>query len=64
MNDDISQYFQTYKGLRQVDPMSPVLFNIVADMLVVLIGRAKDKGQEGRLVPHLVDGGIHFTIRR
>ena len=38
--------------------MSPILFNIVVDMLIILIGRAKDAGQVGGLVPHLVDGGI------
>lgn len=45
VNDDIGHYFQTKKGLRQGDPMSPILFNIVADMLAVLIQRAKDDGQ-------------------
>ena len=29
-------------------------------MLTVLIGRAKEKGLVGGLVPHLVDGGIYI----
>ena len=58
MNDEIGHYFQTHKGLRQGDPMSPIPFNIVVDMLTILIGRAKDAGQVGGLVPHLVDGGV------
>ena len=53
VNDDIGHYFQTHKGLRQGDPMSPILFNIVVDMLAILIGRAKEAGQVGGLVPHL-----------
>ena len=57
MNDDIGHYLQTLKGLRQGDPLSPILFNIGADMLAVLIGRAKEDGQVGGLVPHLVEGG-------
>ena len=38
--------------------MYPILFNIVVDMLVVLIGRAKEDGEVGGLVPHLVDEGV------
>ena len=58
VNDDVGNYFQAKKGLRQGNPISPILFNIVADMLTILIGRAKDAGQVGSLVPHLVDGGV------
>ena len=43
VNDDIGHYFQTQKGLRQGDLMSPILFNVVVDMLVVLINRAKEE---------------------
>ena len=58
VNDDIGHYFQTHKGPRQEDSMSPLLFNIVADMLAVIIGRAKQHGHVEGLVPHLVDGGV------
>ena len=60
VNDDMGHYFQTHKGLRQRDPMSTILFNIVVDMLAILIGRAKEAGQAGGLVPNLVDGGCPF----
>jgi hypothetical protein len=36
--------------------LSHILFNIVVDMLAILINRAKDLGQVV-VVPHLVDGG-------
>jgi hypothetical protein len=58
VNDDLGHYFQTKKGLRQGDPLSPVLFNLIADMLAVLIARAKEDGQVAGLIPHLVDGGL------
>jgi hypothetical protein len=58
VNDDIGHYFLTQKGLRQGDPLSPILFNLIADMLALLIQRAKEDGQVNGLIPHLVDGGI------
>lgn len=41
--------------------MSPVLFNVVADMLVVLIKQAKRVNDDGKItdiVPHLVEDGL------
>jgi hypothetical protein len=58
VNDDVGRYFQTLKGLRQGDPLSPMLFNIVADMLAIMIERAKNDGLIEGVIPHLVDGGL------
>src|SRR4051812_17682988 len=58
VNDEIGCFFQTKKGLRQGDPLSPILFNIVADMLAIMIERAKLDNQIEGVVPHLVDGGL------
>ncbi|WVZ67109.1 hypothetical protein U9M48_016236 [Paspalum notatum var. saurae] len=58
VNDNVREFFHTKKGLRQGDPMSPILFNLIADMLAILIARAKVNGQFGGLVPHLVDEGL------
>jgi hypothetical protein len=58
VNDDIGKYFQTKNGLRQGDPFSPMLFNMVADMLVVMIKRAISDGQIEVVIAHLVDGGL------
>ena len=44
VNDGVGNYFQTHKRLRQGDPMSPILFNMVVNMLAVLISRAKENG--------------------
>jgi len=54
VNDQLGNYFQTRKGLRQGDPMSPILFNIVVDMLAILIARAKEAAQIEGVIPHLI----------
>ena len=58
VNDEVGPYFQTKKGLRQGDPLSPILFNLVADMLTLFIKRAKAEGLLSGVVPHLVDDGL------
>ena len=58
VNDDVGHYFQTRKGVRQGDPLSPILFNIVVYMLAILIARAKENQQFKGVVPHLVDDGL------
>jgi hypothetical protein len=58
VNDKVGKYFQTLKGLRKGDPLSPMLFNIVADMLAIMIKRAKNDGLIEEVIPHLVDGGL------
>jgi hypothetical protein len=58
VNEDYGHYFQTRKGVRQGDPLLPILFNIVVDMLAILITRAKDVGLFRGVIPHLVNGGL------
>jgi retron-type reverse transcriptase len=54
----LGSYFQTKKGLRQGSPLSPILFNIVMDMLVIILERAKEDNQVRGVVTHLIDGGL------
>jgi len=58
VNSEIGRYFQTKKGLRQGDPLSPILFNLVVDMLAIFIARAKADEQLQGLIPHLIDDGL------
>jgi hypothetical protein len=50
------------KGVRQGDPLSPILFNIVVDMLAILISKAKDAGLFWVIILHLVNGSFDPSI--
>jgi hypothetical protein len=43
-NDTLGPYFTTHKGVRQGDPFSPLLFNLVADGLACMIHKAQVEG--------------------
>jgi hypothetical protein len=55
VNDETGHSFQTKKCLPQGAILSPILFNIVANMLAIVINRAKEDGQVSGSIPHLVD---------
>lgn len=46
------------KGLRQRDPLSPLLFNFVAHMLAVLIRREEERWHITRVLPYFITGGL------
>jgi hypothetical protein len=58
VNEEIWHNFQTRKGLRQGDPLSPILFNLVVDMLAILVSTTKSDGEFIGLVLNLVDEGL------
>jgi hypothetical protein len=57
-NRERSQYFRTYYGLRQGDPLSPILFNLVANVLGTLMRKAAKKNKIKGLMTHLIEEGI------
>jgi retron-type reverse transcriptase len=63
VNDDLGCFFQTKKGLRQGDPLSPILFNLVVDMLAVLIERSKNMGFFDGLVPQWMTGSQFYNMQ-
>lgn len=56
INGERGAFFRSYEGLRQGDPLSPILFNLVGDALSTILSSASSAGDIQRLVPHLVDG--------
>ena len=57
MNGVPSNYFRTFKGLRQGNPLSQHLFNLVSDALAKMLTNAQ-AGEIKVLVPNLIDGGF------
>jgi hypothetical protein len=53
----VGPYFSTHKGVRQRDPFSPLLFNLVADGLACIIQKAQERGLVRGLIPHIIQNG-------
>ena len=45
--------------LRQGDPSSPLLFNLVSDALATMLKRGQIAGTLKGVVPHLIEGGLN-----
>jgi hypothetical protein len=58
VNGERSQYFRTFQGLRQGDPLSTILFNLVANVLGALMRKAAKKNKIKGLMSHLIEEGI------
>jgi hypothetical protein len=58
INDQVSPNFQMRKRVRQGDPLSPIIFNIVVDMLAILVNKAKVEGQISGVIPQILDDDL------
>jgi hypothetical protein len=58
INDVNGSYFQPGKGLRQGDPLSALLFNLVADIFTRMLAKAPRENLITGLLTEVRDGGI------
>jgi hypothetical protein len=58
INDVNNNYFRPGKGHRQGDPLSPLLFNLVVDVLTRMLGKAALKGYIYGLMDDVYPGGV------
>uniref|UniRef100_A0A453BVE3 Reverse transcriptase domain-containing protein n=1 Tax=Aegilops tauschii subsp. strangulata TaxID=200361 RepID=A0A453BVE3_AEGTS len=58
INDTNGPHFVGGKGLKQGDPHSPLLFNLVADVFSKMLVKAVNNGLIGGLLPHAIPGGV------
>jgi hypothetical protein len=52
VNGEVGQYFRNARGVRQGDPLSPILFDFMVDALAAILTRAKESGHRGCVPPH------------
>jgi hypothetical protein len=58
MNDENSGFFKPGKGLRQGDPLFPLLFNLIAYVFSRMLMKAARKNLISGLLPQVMDGGV------
>jgi hypothetical protein len=58
INGEVGPFFRNKHGVRQGDPISPLLFDFMADALSALLDVAARAGHIKGVVPHLIQGGV------
>lgn len=58
VNNQLGPYFVSKKGVRQGDPLSPILFNFVADCLTRMVLMAQNNGLITGLADNLIPNGV------
>lgn len=60
VDDKIGPYFKTHKGLREGDALSPLLFDLAADALAIIMDKAKTSGIVKRVLSETLNHGVNM----
>jgi len=58
VNNQLGPYFVSHKGVRQGDPLYPILFNFVTDYLTRMIRQAQRNGLITGLADNIIQNGV------
>jgi hypothetical protein len=58
INGEVDPYFRNKRGVRQGDPISPLLFDLVVDALALILSKTNAAGHIKGVISHLLPGGI------
>jgi hypothetical protein len=58
INEEVGPYFHNKRGVRQGDPISPLLFEFVGDALDAILSKDRAAEHIQGVVPHLNPGGV------
>jgi hypothetical protein len=58
LNERIGPYIKSFKGVQQGDPLSPILFNFIADGLTRMVLKSQSNDKFCGLVDHIIDKDI------
>jgi hypothetical protein len=53
-----TSYFKTHQGLGQVDPLSPIMFNMATEVLTTVMRKASHQGKIKGVMSHLLPEGL------
>ena len=60
VNDNIGKFFKTFKGLRQGDSLSPLLFDLAIDALAIIMDRARNEGFIKGVLTYNHENGVNM----
>jgi hypothetical protein len=64
INSEVGPFFTNALGVRQGDPLSPILFYFMVDALAAILAKANEAGHIQGVVPHLIPGGSPISSMR